>query len=83
MTKELIIAIIEKDGSILMRKKPYGSPPYNETWYLFGCDRIPSQNDSVTIKNYLKLELGIDVLVDNKSIPFGDCCINLLVLKYN
>lgn len=67
--KKLIIAVIEKDGSILMRKKPAGSPPYKETWYLFGCEPIADQEDSITLKNYLKKELGIDVEVCNRSIP--------------
>ena len=70
-TKELIMAIIEKDGAVLMRKKPAGSPPYKETWYSFGCERVPSQDDPTTLKSYLKTYLGIDVEVDNESIPFG------------
>jgi hypothetical protein len=70
-TKELIIAVIEKDDAILMRKKPAGSQPYDETWYSFGCERVPSQDDPTTLKDYLKSELGIDVEVSNESIPFG------------
>src|SRR5579872_1417228 len=70
-TKELIIAVIEKDGSILMRKKLQGSPPYKESWYSFVCDRIPGQDDSATIKNYLEDVLGINVEVNLKSVPFG------------
>lgn len=69
--KELIIAVIEKNGSVLMRKKPAGSHPYKETWYSFGCERISAQDDPTTLKNYLKAELEIDVEVDNKRIPFG------------
>ena len=46
-----------------MRKKPEGSPPYKETWYLFGCEKISTQEDGETIKNYLKTELDIDVEV--------------------
>ena len=70
-TKELIIAIVEKEGSILMRKKPEGSLPYKETWYLFGCERLSTQEDSVTIQNYLKIELDINVEVNNRIIPSG------------
>lgn len=70
-TKELIIAIIEKDDAILMRKKPEGSLPYKQTWYSFGCDRIANQDDATTIRNYLTETIGIDVKVDSKSIPFG------------
>ena len=67
-TKELIIAIIEKGDSILMRKKPEGSPPYKETWYMFGCEQIPEQDDATTLKNYLKTEIGIEVEVSHESI---------------
>lgn len=67
--KELLIAVIENDNSILMRKKPMGSLPYKETWYLFGCERIPNQDDLITIKNYLKSELSIEVEVDEKLFP--------------
>ncbi len=35
-TKILNIAVIENNGKVLMRKKPDGSLPYKETWYLFG-----------------------------------------------
>ena len=70
-TKELIIAIVEKDEAVLMRKKPAGSMPYKETWYLFGCERIPSQDDISTLKNYLREEIGIDVEVENKIDSFG------------
>src|SRR3989344_5903481 len=67
-TKELIIAIIEKDDSILMRKKPEGSLPYKETWYLFGCEPINNQDNLTTLKNYLRAELGINVKVSNELI---------------
>ncbi len=67
--KELLIAIIEKDNSVLMRKKPTGSPPYNETWYLFGCEPVHSQDNLATIKNYIKHELDIDVEPINESLP--------------
>ena len=69
-TKELIIAVVEKDDTLLMRKKPAGSLPYKETWYSFGCERIPIQDDQTTLKNYLKTEVGINVKVDNELIPF-------------
>ena len=70
-TKEMIIAVVDKGDAILMRKKPAGSLPYRETWYLFGCERVPSKDDSTTIKEYLKNEIGIVVDVDSRSIPFA------------
>lgn len=35
--KVLNIGVIQKEDTILMRKKPDGSLPYKETWYIFGC----------------------------------------------
>ena len=35
--KVSIIAVVKKDNAVLMRKKEKGSPPYKETWYLFGA----------------------------------------------
>ncbi|MDD3101758.1 MAG: hypothetical protein PHE59_01255 [Patescibacteria group bacterium] len=60
-TKILLIAVIEKDDAILMRKKPEGSLPYKETWYLFGCERVLNQDDSKTISEYIKKTLNIDI----------------------
>jgi len=67
-TKELIIAVVDNDDAILMRKKPLGSLPYTETWYLFGCERIQSQDDIKTMKEYLKSVVGIDVDIETGSI---------------
>ncbi len=66
--RELIIGIIEKDDSILMRKKFQGSPPYSETWYMFGCERISTQDDQTTLKNYLQEKIGIEVEVSKELI---------------
>ncbi len=71
-TKNLIIAVVDKGDALLMRKKPIGSAPYEETWYLFGCERISGQEDSMTMKDYLKKEIGIEVEVDLKSIPSAE-----------
>ena len=68
-TKELIIAVIEKDDEILMRKKPEGSPPYNETWYSFGCEKVEGQDNNQTMKDYLKDVIGIDVEISGLQIP--------------
>lgn len=70
--KTLIIAVIENDDAILMRKKPFGSEPYKETWYLFGCELISDQDNSTTLKNYLKTEFGVDVEVNGEQISFAN-----------
>lgn len=54
-TKTLIIAVIKKDDSILMRKKPDGSLPYEETWYLFGAES--------DLEEAVKAQTGIDISV--------------------
>lgn len=55
------MCVIERDGSVLMRKKPEGSFPYAETWYIFGCDRDASKDDTETLANYIFKTLGIAV----------------------
>lgn len=59
--KTLLMAVIEKDNAVLMRKKPAGSPPYSETWYLFGCEKDPMKDDAETLAEYLFNTLGIVV----------------------
>ena len=59
--KKLLMAVIKKDTAVLMRKKPAGSPPYSETWYLFGCEKDPMKDDTETLAEYLFNTLGIVV----------------------
>src|SRR5690349_12807005 len=70
--KELLIAVVENDGAILMRKKPFGSEPYKETWYLFGCEPIPNQDNPTTIKNYLRDEFGVDVEPNSEPVTMAN-----------
>jgi hypothetical protein len=65
-TKTLAIAVVERDGKILMRKKPDGSPPYAETWYLFGAEILPDEDPRVKLGAYLKNLIGIDVEVERE-----------------
>ena len=59
--KTLLIALIENDdGDVLMRKKPFGSAPYKETWYIFGCEQIEGKKDEQTLFEYLKNDFGIE-----------------------
>lgn len=65
-TKVLIVAVVKKDGAILMRKKPAGSPPYNETWYIFGAEsRYDVRPDEAVIAEVLA-KSGITVSVKNR-----------------
>lgn len=59
--KVLLMGVIEKDDSILMRKKPAGSPPYKETWYSFGCEKDSNEKDGDALKKYLLNTVGIEV----------------------
>ena len=65
-TKVLVIAIIKKGESILMRKKPDGSPPYAETWYLFGAEATPDIDPDEALKAHIKKQAGIDITIDKK-----------------
>ena len=65
-TKVLIVAVVEKDGKILMRKKPDGSPPYDETWYIFGAVATPDTNPDQAVIEEVRSESGVVVSVKNK-----------------
>jgi hypothetical protein len=65
-TKVLIIGLVKNDGAILMRKKPDGSPPYKETWYIFGAEAKPGIEPYQAIVNEVLVKSGITVKVKNK-----------------
>jgi hypothetical protein len=65
-TKVLIVGVVKKDGSILMRKKPEGSPPYKETWYIFGAEATSNVDPDEAIINEVRSKSGITVKVSNK-----------------
>src|SRR3546814_14812696 len=61
-----IIAIVKKDDTVLMRKKPDGSPPYKEAWYLFGGELAADVNPEQTIKDTVKAQSGVEVTFGQK-----------------
>lgn len=65
-TKVLIIAIVKKDNTVLMRKKPDGSPPYEQTWYLFGGELTPNVDPEQTIRETVKTQTGVDISFGHK-----------------
>jgi len=65
-TKVLIIAIIKKGDAVLMRKKPNGSPPYKETWYLFGAEATPDMPPDEALKAHVKRQTGIDITIERR-----------------
>lgn len=60
-TKILIIAIVQKENRVLLRKKPDGSPPYKETWYLFGGELVAGSNPEEILQETLKKQAGINI----------------------
>lgn len=65
-TKVLIVAIVKKGDAVLMRKKPDGSPPYSETWYIIGAELIAGSDPYVAIIDTVKSQSGVDIRVDQK-----------------
>ncbi len=61
-TKVLIVAVVKNiEGEILLRKKPDGSPPYKETWYIFGAELIPGVELQKTLADHIHKQAGIRV----------------------
>jgi hypothetical protein len=65
-TKVLIVGVVKNDDAILMRKKPDGSPPYKETWYIFGAEATPDVDPDQAIIDEVRSKSGIIVTVTNK-----------------
>jgi hypothetical protein len=59
--KVLVVAVVKKDNSVLMRKKPEGSPPYTQTWYLFGADASSDVDPNTAIKDLVRSQAGIEI----------------------
>ena len=49
-----------------MRKKPAGSPPYAETWYIFGAEATASVDPNEAIIAEVLTKSGVTVRVTNK-----------------
>ncbi len=64
--KALIVAVIKKGDAVLMRKKPDGSPPYKETWYLFGDEVSAQKTPDEVIKETVLTQAGIHIKVSQK-----------------
>lgn len=62
-TKILTIAVIKNGNTVLMRKKPDGSKPYAETWYLFGAEVVPGQDLHQGIIEWVKSQTGTTIRI--------------------
>lgn len=61
-TTILVIGVVRNGEAILLRKKPDGSPPYKETWYLFGGELSANSRDPEDVlKSVLKKQAGVDI----------------------
>lgn len=66
-TKILIISLIKNGDTILFRKKPKGSPPYKETWYLFGAEIKNGESDWQNLLiEWVKNQTGITITIEKK-----------------
>ena len=65
-TKVLIVAVVKKDGAVLMRKKPDGSPPYKETWYIFGAEVSYDVDPDQAIVDEVRAKSGVNVKVASR-----------------
>ncbi len=61
--KALIVGVAIKDGTVLMRKKPKGSKPYKETWYLFGAEVKAGVDPKQALVHEIETKTGIKVAV--------------------
>lgn len=61
-TTILVIGVIKNNDTVLLRKKPDGSLPYKETWYLFGGElNTDNQNPEEVLKATLRKQIGIEI----------------------
>jgi len=65
-TKVLVVGVVRKDNAVLMRKKPDGSAPYKETWYLFGGETDGSRVPDDAIRETVLFQAGITIAVGQK-----------------
>ncbi|MDB5176999.1 MAG: hypothetical protein JWN75_667 [Candidatus Saccharibacteria bacterium] len=66
-TKVLIIAVIENQNKeVLLRKKPDGSAPYKETWYMFGADLVPGQDIEQGLVAHVQKQTGITIRITDQ-----------------
>ena len=58
----LVIGIVKNGEKVLLRKKPDGSAPYKETWYLFGTElNGPDENPEDALRKALKEQAGVEI----------------------
>ncbi|GAB4143559.1 MAG: hypothetical protein OHK0017_01080 [Patescibacteria group bacterium] len=70
-SKIMLIGNILKGGSLLLRKKFAGSPPYNETWYSFGVEFNPDQEPVTQFQKYIETFIGLNCRL-NQVLPWSN-----------
>lgn len=63
--KILHIGVVEHAGNILMRKKPDGSEPYTETWYIFG-GTVDGDNVDQSLVDIVRDQTGVDIHISER-----------------
>jgi ADP-ribose pyrophosphatase YjhB (NUDIX family) len=68
----IVSAIIEKDGTYLMGKKPKGKGPYPDTWHLLGGGmNLGQESSDDAVKREIWEEAGIKI-TNLKRVFFND-----------
>jgi len=68
-TKVLLVAVVENEnGDVLLRKKPDGSPPYKETWYIFGAELTAGEPLEALVTNHIRKQAGITVKIRERKM---------------
>lgn len=63
----LVIGIVKDGNRVLLRKKPDGSPPCKETWFLFGGElNTDNQDPEEVLVSTLKKQAGIDIRITKR-----------------
>jgi 8-oxo-dGTP pyrophosphatase MutT (NUDIX family) len=65
-TKVLVIGVVKNGNKVLMRKKPDGSLPYKETWYLFGGEISGQSAPEAAIEEAVLSQTGATVKAREK-----------------
>lgn len=59
--KILVVGIVKNGSQVLLRKKPEGSPPYAQTWYLFGGQLTGDNTPEQAIADIVKQQAGLEI----------------------
>lgn len=67
----IVSAVIEKDGRVLMGRKPVDMPPYPNTWHIPGGGLDPNETLEEGLKREVYEETGVEI-TDLERLPFSE-----------